>query len=182
MMALAADGGATTTRSDQLFGKIRRGLLALKQFEPVYVLARWIRNFFMDILNRSEANGMGDAQGRETCVVSDGHRIDASNPENSGTNPDQTNEVSAAMLPSEDQATHPTPDIGDDEANFMFDQGSGDDCVGFEGGGFWPSYLANGVFSNTHLVDTLDFPQPDSSQYQAMYFLADLGLASSDLV
>ncbi|KIL94259.1 hypothetical protein FAVG1_02822 [Fusarium avenaceum] len=168
MMALAADGGATTTRSDQLFGKIRRGLLALKQFEPVYILARWIRNFFMDILNRSEANGMGDAQGRETCVVSDGHRIDASNPENSGTNPDQTNEVSAAMLPSEDQATHPTPDIGDDEANFMFDQGSGDDCVGFEGGGFWPSYLANGVFSNTHLVDTLDFPQPDSSQYQAI--------------
>lgn len=181
-MALAADGGATATKSDQLFGKIRRGLLALKQFEPVYILARWIRNFFMDILNRSEANTMGDAQGREICMVSDGHRVDVSSLENSGANPDQTNEISAAMLPSEDQTTDPTPDLGDDETNFMFDQDSGDACAGFEGGGFWPAYLANGVFSNTHFVDSLDFPQPDSSQYQAMYFLADLGLASSDLV
>lgn len=54
MIAVAADGGISSSRSDQLLCKIRPGLLALKQFEPVYVIARWIRNFFMDILNRSE--------------------------------------------------------------------------------------------------------------------------------
>ncbi|KAM0468664.1 hypothetical protein ACHAP7_010646 [Fusarium lateritium] len=173
MMALAADSGATTPKSDQLFSKIRRGLLALKQFEPVYILARWIRNFFMDILNRSEANTVGDAQGRETSPRGS---------ENSASNSGEANEVSTAMIPSEDRSIYPATDPGDDGTTFMFDHNSGNTCAGIETGGFWPAYLANGVFSNTHLGDTMDFPQPDSSQYQAMYFLADLGLANSDLV
>jgi hypothetical protein len=80
------------------------------------------------------------------------------------------------MLPHEDPITYPTPDLTLGDTTFMLDQESGD--VSVEGGGFWPTYLANGVFSNTHSGDAIDFPQPDSTQYQAMYFLADLGIAN----
>jgi hypothetical protein len=71
------------------------------------------------------------------------------------------------------QATHDATDFED--SNFAFDQSSG-----FEGGGFWPTYLANGVFSGVQSSDDMEFPHPDSFQYQAMYFLADLGIASTE--
>ncbi|GKU07562.1 unnamed protein product, partial [Fusarium langsethiae] len=179
MMALAVDGSTTAPRSDQMFAKIRRGLLALKQFEQVYNLARWIRNFFMDILNRSES-GVGN-QGEVQA---------AGPPDNGNTTELRVSAASAGDSPNQEEPSHPlagmslqadqptfvTSDLGRGHSAFMLGQDSGD--VSVEERDFWPTFLANGVFSNTSSGDAIDFPQPDSTQYQAMYFLADLGIVN----
>ncbi|KAL6916285.1 hypothetical protein FSST1_007780 [Fusarium sambucinum] len=177
MMALAVDGSSTAPRSDQMFVKIRRGLLALKQFEQVYNLARWIRNFFMDILNRSETGG-GHDKGQAGSPRRNGNTTDMQVPEESTRHLD--NQEPANMLTGTisqaGQPTFVTSDLTLEDATFMLGQDSNDASV--DGGGFWPTYLANGVFPNTVSGDAIDFPQPDSTQYQAMYFLADLGIAN----
>lgn len=69
-----------------------------------------------------------------------------------------------------------------DDPTFMF----GDDCpppeLVREVGGFWPTSLTDGFMSNNPNNEMMDFPQPDSLQYQALYFLADLGIAGSEYV
>lgn len=159
-MALAVDGSTTAPKGDQIFGKIRRGLLALKQFEPVYNLARWIRNFFMDIINRSDSEGRAHEQEQATSQ----HGEPAGDPIHPGQM-DHSLSVEHA-----DPDIYPTPGMSLGDAAFMIDS---EDAAGF-----WPEYMANGVFSSTHSGDAMDFPQPDSTQYQAMYFLADLGITN----
>ncbi|KAF0640694.1 hypothetical protein FPSE5266_20193 [Fusarium pseudograminearum] len=179
MMALAVDGSATAPRSDQMFVKIRRGLLALKQFEQVYNVARWIRNFFMDILNRSDSGGGSRGEVPAASPPSNGITSEIRVPEESARHPviqEEPAHLLAGTSSEADQLTFVASDLNLGGTTFMLDHDSGD--VGAEGGGFWPTYLANGVFSNTSTGDAIDFPQPDSTQYQAMYFLADLGLSN----
>lgn len=168
MMALAAEVKTSAPESDQIFVKIRPGLLALKQFESVYILARWIKNFFMDILNRPTPFDAVEAHRPPPTLHGDdttggGTGLEMMN----GTDEIPTTTASAG------QATHDTTNFED--SNFGFEQGSGS-----EAGGFWPTYLANGVFSGVQSSDDMEFPHPDSFQYQAMYFLADLGIASTE--
>ncbi|KAG7419140.1 Cutinase transcription factor 1 alpha [Fusarium oxysporum f. sp. rapae] len=171
MMALAVDVKTSAPKSDQIFVKIRPGLLALKQFESVYILARWIKNFFMDILNRPAPDNTVEAQRPPTSVHDDDIAGGGPSSETvSGT--DQSHEVPTTTT-SVGQATYNA--ISFDDPNFTFDQSAGLDV-----GGFWPTYLANGVFSGVQSSDDMEFPHPDSFQYQAMYFLADLGIASTE--
>lgn len=187
-MALAADGSTSAPRSDQLLCRIRPGLLALKQFEPTYTLARWIRNFFMDILNRSEsAPGEVVKQGHTTTETRQDVDTQPTSSEGRRNIPAASNETQMESPVSLDQPAYFTPNLGVEDANFMFDQdtgGAGCQTGGMNQGvgGFLPTYLTNSVFSYTHSSDVIDFPQLDSSQYQALYFLADLGIASSEHV
>jgi hypothetical protein len=185
MIAVAADGSMSPPRSDQLLCKIRPGLLALKQFESVYNLARWIRNFFMDILNRSEPHtGDKTAQAQELIEprrAQDGQPI---TPESVAQAPAE-NTVAATPVPAE-QPDYSTPSLNVEDPSFLFGHDAREnECHHPElarVGGFWPASLVTGIFSGTHNSDVMDFPQPDSLQYQAMHFLADLGIASSDCV
>ncbi|KAI8652972.1 FAD-binding PCMH-type domain-containing protein [Fusarium keratoplasticum] len=185
MIAVAADGSMSPPRSDQLLCKIRPGLLALKQFESVYNLARWIRNFFMDILNRSEPHtGDKTAQARELIEprrAQDGQPI---TPESVAQAPAE-NTIAATPVPAE-QPDYSTPSLNVEDSSFLFGHDAREDeCHHPElarVGGFWPASLVTGIFSGSHNSDVMDFPQPDSLQYQAMHFLADLGIASSDCV
>ncbi|KAJ4269932.1 hypothetical protein NW762_001603 [Fusarium torreyae] len=185
MMALAADGSTSPPKSDQLLCKIRPGLLALKQFEPTYILARWIRNFFMDIINRSESSPEEIIRQSQTAADEVDSRMTPSEREPRGIATSRENQMKTPI--SLDQPNYFTPNLGVDDANLMFDTDTrGDGCHsgGLNQGmsNYPPAYFTNGVFSYTHSGDAMDFPQPDSSQYQALYFLADLGIASSDLV
>lgn len=186
MIALAADGSMSPPRSDQLLCKIRPGLLALKQFEPVYVLARWIRNFFMDILGRSKSLNDGGMPRTDELIESrDQGDAQAITPESvpyaqAGNARTRTETPISANLPE-----YSSPGLAVGDSSFMFDDGTHRDAwppveLPRGAGGFWPTSLTSGVFSNDHDSDLMDFPQPDSLQYQAMYFLADLGIASSE--
>ncbi|KAG9505100.1 hypothetical protein J7337_002066 [Fusarium musae] len=171
MMALAVDVKTSAPQSDQIFVKIRPGLLALKQFESVYILARWIKNFFMDILNRPPAE---ESQTQPTNSNGDDVEGEGISTEMRNTSANQVLEIDVQRNTAPaDQAAHDA--TGFEDHNFAFDQSSG-----FEGGGFWPTYLANGVFSGVQSSNGMEFPHPDSFQYQAMYFLADLGIANTE--
>nr|RBQ89578.1 hypothetical protein FVER53263_05712 [Fusarium verticillioides] len=171
MMALAVDVKTPAPQSDQIFVKIRPGLLALKQFESVYILARWIKNFFMDILNRPPAE---EAQTQPTNSNGDDVEGEGISTEMRNTSANQVLEIDVQRNTAPaNQAAH--DETGFEDHNFAFDQSSG-----FEGGGFWPTYLANGVFSGVQSSNDMEFPHPDSFQYQAMYFLADLGIANTE--
>ncbi|KAF5622703.1 cutinase transcription factor 1 beta [Fusarium tjaetaba] len=171
MMALAVDVKTSAPESDQIFVKIRPGLLALKQFESVYILARWIKNFFMDILNRPPVE---EAQTQPTNSNGGDVECGGTGTEMRSRSEDQVLDIDIQRntAPANHAAHGAT---GFEDHNFAFDQSSG-----FEGGGFWPTYLANGVFSGVQSSDAIEFPHPDSFQYQAMYFLADLGIANTE--
>jgi hypothetical protein len=52
--ALIVHAERSHLHDEDLSAKIRPYLLALKQFEQVFVLARWVRNLFMDMTNRRQ--------------------------------------------------------------------------------------------------------------------------------
>lgn len=172
MIALGADYSASPPEGGRLLNTIRPGLLALKQFEPVYVLARWIRHFFMDILNRSETR-----TGDETAKAGETENGQPITPQSvSHASADQG--VPYTGTPS------PADNLTAENPNFIF--GNGTQVIGSEEGDllrgvreFWPTCMTDSVFSNNHTGDVMEFPQPDSLQYQAMYFLAGLGVADS---
>ncbi|KAF4496124.1 D-lactate dehydrogenase (cytochrome) [Fusarium agapanthi] len=157
MMALAVEVKTSAPKSDEIFVKIRPGLLALKQFESVYILARWIKNFFMDILNRPAPFDAAEMQ-RSPLIL---HGDDTTGGGTGSETVDGTDEIPTTTT-SAGQATHDVTSFED--SNFGFEQNSG-----FEGGGFWPTYLANGVFSGVQSSDDKEFPRPDSFQYQAIH-------------
>ncbi|CAG7558114.1 unnamed protein product [Fusarium equiseti] len=128
MMALAVDGNTAVPKGDQIFGKIRRGLLALKQFEPVYNLARWIRNFFMDIIKRSEQEGRAHEQERAASPHVE--------PSEGSIHPEEVTHSLSVI--HGDPASYTTPGIGLEDTTFMIDS---EDAAGF-----WPDYMANGLY------------------------------------
>ena len=187
-MALAANGESSPPRSDDVLRKIRPGLLALKQFEPVYILARWIRNLFMDILKRSESPPGEEAQASQGIIEisreTEGQPI---TPDSVPYVPTTTAAACTVTPLATDQPDYPTPSLMVEDSDFMMPGNVHGDArppnVGMRGmGGFWSTSLMNGVFSSNHDTEMMDFPQPDSLQYQALYFLADLGIANTDSV
>lgn len=60
-----------------------------------------------------------------------------------------------------------------------FDVGGGSGLGAADTPGFWPMSLSQGVFGFDHTGDGMGFPQPESVQYQAMHFLADLSVVGS---
>lgn len=188
MMALAANGSIAPPRSDELLRRIRPGLLALKQFEQVYVLARWIRNFFMDILKRSESPPANDGQPSHDLIMiggtNDGQPI---TPESVSYGSMAENETSIITPMSATQPEFSTTNLMAEDPSYMVagdmeEVGRSPTAATRGMSGFWPASLMHGVFSSSHDGDLMDFPQPDSLQYQAMYFLADLGIASSECI
>lgn len=186
MTALAADGSTSSPKSDQLMRKIRPGLLALKQFEPVYVLARWIRNFFMDILNRPESSSSTEIpRNHDQIETSDDHDGQPITPESVLNAPTENTAAHTSTPMSAAQSDYSTQNLAVEDSNYMFGNGTHEDvCPSVEptwgAGGFWPTSLMTATFPNNNNGGVMDFPQPDSLQYQAMYFLADLGMASSE--
>ncbi|KAF5656456.1 cutinase transcription factor 1 beta [Fusarium circinatum] len=152
MMALAVEVKTSAPKSDEIFVKIRPGLLALK-------------NFFMDILNRPAPFDAVETQ----RPAPNPHGDDTIAGGTGSETMNGTDEI-PTITTSVRQETHDATSLED--SSFGFEPSSG-----FEGGGFWPTYLANGVFSGIQSSDDMEFPHPDSFQYQAMYFLADLGIA-----
>lgn len=176
MVALAVDAAPPVERPDgeQLLRTIRPGLLALKQFENVYVLARWIKDFFMKCLVRWERDGQRSREGTPgNEQLSGGRPAFASDfePGVPGLGPSE-------LRASTNTVHTNTPGIGpaaglDALAGFMLEQ-NGAQQYGDLGGGegvYWPEYVGG---------DNLGFPMPESSQYQAIQFLADLGMAWTD--
>lgn len=160
MIALVADYSASPPETGGLLRTVRPGLLALKQFEPVYVLARWIRNFFMDILNRSEPRASGESRQPIT--------------------PQSTSHTSAEIGTAYASPPMSTESLAADNPSFVFAGGEQEGELSPEAGGFWPAYMTSGVFSGGQASGMMEFPQPDSLQYQALYFLAGLGGANSE--
>ncbi|KAF5651869.1 d-lactate dehydrogenase (cytochrome) [Fusarium sp. NRRL 25303] len=122
MMALAVDVKTSAPKSDQIFVKIRPGLLALKQFESVYILARWIKNFFMDILNRPPPTDTEEAHRQPTNSNggdAEGGRLGT---EMRNSSEDQVLDIQRNTPPA-DQITHDTTGVEDN--NFAFGQSSG---------------------------------------------------------
>ncbi|KAM0329312.1 hypothetical protein ACHAQA_004617 [Verticillium albo-atrum] len=72
MMALAVDAAPPEPQGNQLLKTIRPGLMALKQFEPVYVLARWIRSFFMNSFLRRLKVDIPKSNGKRNALISIG--------------------------------------------------------------------------------------------------------------
>lgn len=186
MMALAAKGSIAPPRSDELLRRIRPGLLALKQFEQVYVLARWIRSFFMDILKRSESPPANDSQPSHDLIMIGGtNEGQPITPESVSYGPMAETETSIVTPISATQTEFSTTNLIVEDPSYMVAsdmEGVSRSPTAVTRGmsSLWPASWVHGAFSNSHDSDLMDFPQPDSLQYQFMYFLADLGIASSE--
>ncbi|OQU98289.1 Fungal specific transcription factor domain-containing protein [Cladophialophora immunda] len=188
MTAQVAECGVSGRNRQQLSQKLRPTLLSLKQFEQCYVLARWIRNMFMDIINRPSRPS------NETTRTSEIPRIDSRMNElqplaerdlhslaqtnmtisDSGTVP-----ATETLYPfSEERASH---NIASHDFSFV--------CSGPYGQSASPTgYLIDTLIPNSppndffpplasfEGVNMTDFPSPSSMEYQSLHFLAELGL------
>ncbi|KAF5976576.1 cutinase transcription factor 1 beta [Fusarium bulbicola] len=120
-LSKAVNVKTSAPQGDQIFAKIRPGLLALKQFESVYILARWIKNFFMDILNRPSPAETEEAQ--RPPINSNGDDIDGEGTgvEMRNSSADQIPDIQRNTAPAS-QATHDVAVFEDH--GFTFDQSS----------------------------------------------------------
>jgi hypothetical protein len=187
MVALAVDA-APTMRPDgeQLLHPIRRGLLALKQFENNWDLARWIKNFFMNCLvQRDRTNrvtGFASRDGSDDGVPGAG-----SEETSDGMEPQAEPQLGAGRAfagLAQDSVRQMPPEMGPPTglaavANFMFDHEGGfhGDIAREDINSSWPPYS---LPEGSNAMEGIGFPMPDSSHYQALYFLADLGMAGTE--
>ena len=177
MVILAVDAVpiAEKPNSDQLLRRIRPGLLALKQFESVYVLAQWIRRFFMNSITRWGRDGQGSRDVSPGPNASSGRRQDASVLESMAPNASQGIYLADAsrVQSNHDLASSSQEDVApmvrtETLADFMLGPYAGQHGDLERGErAYWAGYSAGG---------TEGFPVPESNQYQAIYFLADLGM------
>ncbi|KAH6693448.1 hypothetical protein F5X68DRAFT_128632 [Plectosphaerella plurivora] len=175
MVVLAADGtnGSSPGDNRQRQRRIRPGLLALKQFEPIYILASWIRNLFM---NTSKHVGEGSVTAQAGLARSVGPARHPATPQSLLRVQEQPEDVES--VPQETEATdcpQSTFDLGGSAFDFGGAMDVDEGTTGMAGSGFWPLSLPQGVLGvGSYTGDNLGFPQPESLQYQALHFLADL--------
>ena len=184
------------SRRDQLSQRLRPSLLSLKQFEQCYILARWIRNLFMDIINQPNRHEVHHPLGHDEQQNHDGRVIEQPSftPDSPSRNPSLTtttdpsgpgttstdNTYSVGDPPSQNLSTS-----GDASSN-IYDASSyafSDSPTGTSGvivGNFVPNFIANEFLPpqrGMSGMNMIDFPSPSSLEYQSLHFLADLGLS-----
>jgi hypothetical protein len=126
--------------------KLRQGLVALKQFEHCYVLARWIRILWIDIFDRS------DHKTKSKQFVSS-ERISPSN---------------AQVLSQQHQVIDTISDVSQvSDMNYVSD--GWQETTPFSLGS-WSSMF---VYDDHTL--NFDFPLPNNLEYHGLQFLANLG-------
>lgn len=187
MIAIVANDASSRPSKDQLLSKIRPGLLALKQFEPTYVLAKWIRDYFMDNLERSAGRADANTPRADNMTVNS-HAMQLKTPESMPADMASSSALFSGMHAPGDAASLSAsaqhPSMGDEPSSaFNTSTYQGSQVLEEstrEGSAFWPAYLANGFCPNTRTGDVMDFSQSDTSQYQALYFLANLGFSNSE--
>lgn len=198
MTAHVAECGTSGAKRDQLSQKLRPCLLALKQFEQCYNLARWIKNMFMDIITR-----------RPSRPVIERRRYEAStskhNVQNANGNPaesvaqedidfvardDSTNNTLAQTAPSQENrylsgdSGSTSQDLGALASACTYDHGSLDPSLEsplrtsttpLEN--FMPNFTDSDFPDPQYNEDlNVGFPSPSSLEWQHLRFLADLGL------
>jgi hypothetical protein len=193
MTAHVAECGVSPAKHDQLSQKLRSSLLALKHFEQCYVLARWIRNIFMDIINRPSRRASHHAQKREGNHDLDKRVVGQSaTPESllqhlrlpAGTNMPGSTIVSSYAVGEPTQQSHTT---GTEASTvYMYDSSSYDPSASPTGTSavmdtIVPNLITNKFLPSPHemsgMNNMIDFPWPSSLEYQSLHFLADLGLS-----
>lgn len=136
---------------ENLSTKIRPYLLALKQFEQVFVLARWVRNLFMDMTNR-----------RQKAKRPEAPRSDSTSSYDTPSDPYAA--TTGYMIPA-----NPT---------FFADPFSGTTDLGQFVGDFLPNFHSEEYFSSrsNSAADMPGYPPPGSVEFQTLHFLTDLGM------
>ncbi|KAI1610996.1 fungal-specific transcription factor domain-containing protein [Exophiala viscosa] len=187
MTAYVAEGGISDP--SQLSQKLRPSLLALKQFEQYYIVARWIRNLLMDLtsrLNKTEARKRGhrpdDARiYRQVPSFRRQHGIESHSQTQFTDNNEQRTQ------PTENAYVADNPGSGGDASSYVYETSPFDPS--FESpsgtsaavlGSFLPDFMTNDFISQQFSPDgngTIEFPSPSSFEYQHLHFLADLGLS-----
>ena len=182
-----------TYKNQILFHKLRSNLLGLMKFEQVYVLARWIRSLFADIL--------------EAPIESSALKV---KPSTQATPPDQANQLDSLRTKSAEKTVYDSrPNGGSQEVvplptpapYDLSSMSSTTQLVGETLGG-GPELLSNfgtipstpagtmqfvhparglrDVFMPSASLSSMQWPSPSSFQFQNFNFLADLGLAGFD--
>jgi hypothetical protein len=166
---------STTIPEEQLSAKMRPYLLALKQFEQVYVLARWVRNLFMDMTGRRDRH-----ERRRSSLVNGRPAISPQSA--SGTL--LRSEPPRAPPPAVQQPSFDTSDYSvANPSNYFAIPFQPDMDLGQFVGDFLPAF-DNDEFYNGRPISTVDmtgYPQPGSVEYQTIHFLTDLGLPQNGM-
>ena len=145
--------------------KIRPYLLALKQFEQVFVLARWVRNLFMDMTSRRQKRSARQGNDRPHLQ----HRDSAASGSSYETSPP-------------DLYTAPTGYVMPSNPSFFADPFSGPMDLGQFVGDFLPNFSEEYGYSSrsSSAVDMQGYPPPGSVEFQTLHFLTDLGMPNSN--
>lgn len=163
MTAQYVESHVSRVSRDMLLRQLRPNLLALKQFEQCYILARWIRNLFIDIMDQAGRTSAAETpQGIQTPHAQPLLATDA----NTGS-----------MCPLQQrQIPFPVSSILDSSSL---------NCGGSLGRQFF--FDTQPPSGNTHdfampdgFQRHLDFPSPTSLEYQELSFLADLGFSTDN--
>lgn len=173
----------TTSPEEQLSAKIRPYLLALKQFEQVYVLARWVRNLFMDMSGRRTRHAR-----RQSSMNQERPALSHQSSSDSVLDPRPPSQHSQHTQPQQYQPQqHQQPSTFDSSDNFAMSMPNSnyfsipfqpDMDLGQFVGDFLPTFGSDDPYNprSTSTVDMTGYPQPGSVEYQTIHFLTDLGL------
>lgn len=193
MTAHVAECGISGLVRDQLSQKLRPNLLALKQFETTFILARWIRNLFMDIINRPTRQAVHRTrhQREHPHQNTDRSSLEQSplvNPSPHSQSQHHHPNQSAHIATSAGHSFSTSDQVANasiDDANYFYDSSNYDPGTSPSTimGNFVPNFITNeylhpqqggGDMSGMNMID---FPSPSTLEYQSLHFLADLGLS-----
>lgn len=199
MTAHVAECGISSATRDVLSQKLRPNLLALKQFETTYILARWIRNLFMDIINkpiRQALDQRSNQHKRSQNVDSHGPpEQDSSMTPESFLRSHHQSTVTSGSARASSSSTHnsystgeepPPHTSGPDDGTYIYDSNSYEHSTSPSVimGNFVPNFITNEFLPGQHGgnsdmsgMNMIDFPSPSTLEYQSLHFLADIGLS-----
>ena len=193
MTAHVAECGISSAKRDILSQKLRPNLLALKQFETTYILARWIRNLFMDIFTKQSRQVLqqrrGDQQNQNQNVATSHVQDSSTTPEHLINSHPQHTAISGTGTTSTDASYSVGEPPGhasvSESGTYLYDSNFYDVETSPSAimGNFVPNFITNEFlphqYGNNDMsgMNMIDFPSPSTLEYQSLHFLADLGLS-----
>lgn len=167
---------SNTYKSQLLYQKLRSNMLSLRQFEECYILARWVRNLFKDIIERPRKpnpNTTTATVGNQNLDQSSSHNI----MDTQVANFSQT--ASSAI-----DYHSPASSLGSSlyqQASPMGQEATKDN-VGFSRPRFENNGTPNLMSPEDFYSHLLDYSSTNPLQMQGLQFLVDLGMlgANSD--
>lgn len=148
------------SQRDILVERLQPNLLALKQFEQCYILARWVRNLWMDIMDHPKRPNQ-DLRPGDISRNGSKHQPQRSSPQISNSTNDQLTPQTNESLFNDQPMQESIQD------NFVFEPP-------------YPGSNISSFFTPDELWQQEEFPDPNSSSYHSMHFLADIGLRGFD--